>query len=70
MFRKRKKDSKLTSFAGRGLVAAPYATVAEFVKDVDSTYVWDKFLVVSICYSMCRKILSTILILLRNAIMD
>ena len=48
VLKKRKKGSKLTNFAGRGLVAAPYTSVAEFVKDVDSTYVWDKFLVVSL----------------------
>lgn len=48
VFKKRKKGSKLTNFAGRGLVAAPYTSVAEFVKDVDSTYVWDNFLVVSL----------------------
>ena len=47
VFRKKNKSSKLTSFCGRGVVNAPYTTVAEFIKDIESTFVWDKYVVVS-----------------------
>ena len=47
VFRKKNKSSKLTNFCGRGVVEAPYTIVAEFIKDVESTYVWDNFLEVS-----------------------
>ena len=46
VFRKKNKSSKLTSFSGRGVINAPYTAVAEFIKDIDSSFVWDKFLVV------------------------
>jgi hypothetical protein len=45
VFRKKNKSSKLTSFCGRGVVNAPYTTVAEFIKDIESTFVWDKYVV-------------------------
>ena len=47
VFRKKNKSSKLTSFCGRGVINAPYTAVAEFVKDIESGFVWDKYLVVS-----------------------
>ena len=47
VFRKKNKSSKLTSFCGRGVIDAPYTALAEFVKDIESGFVWDKFLVVS-----------------------
>ena len=47
VFKKKNKSSKLTSFCGRGVVNAPYTAVAEFIKDIESSFVWDKFLVVS-----------------------
>ena len=46
VFRKKNKSSKLTSFSGRGVINAPYTAVAEFIKEIDSSFVWDKFLVV------------------------
>ena len=50
VFKKKIKGSKLITFASRGIVNAPYATIAEFIKDADSSFVWDKFLVVNKVY--------------------
>ena len=47
VFRKKNKSSKLITFCGRGVINAPYTTVAEFIKDIESSFVWDKYLVVS-----------------------
>ena len=41
------KSSKLNSFASRGVVSAPYTLVGEFLKDPQSAFVWDNFLVVA-----------------------
>lgn len=46
VFRKETNNPNLTYFAGRGIVTAPYADVAEFVKDPESAFIWDKFLIV------------------------
>ena len=53
VFKKKNKNSSDISFCGRGIVTAPYRVVAEFVKDVESTFLWDKYLVVGIfvCYT-------------------
>ena len=47
VFRKKNKSSKLTKYCGRGVINAPYTAVAEFIKDIESTFVWDKYVVVS-----------------------
>ena len=47
VFRKKNKGSKLSCFAGRGLVSAPYTVVGEFMTDPESSFLWDKFLAVS-----------------------
>ena len=47
VFKKKNKSSKSTSFCGRGVINAPYTAVAEFMKDIESSFIWDKFLVVS-----------------------
>ena len=47
VFKKRRdKNSRLTCFSGRGVVPAPYSVVAEFVKDKESAFLWDKYLMV------------------------
>ncbi len=35
------------SFMGRGIVEAPMGEVAQFIKRIESTFTWDKFVVVS-----------------------
>ena len=46
VFKEKKLHAKLHSFATRGVVSSPYTHVSEFVKDPQSTFVWDSFLVV------------------------
>ena len=36
------------SWMGRGVINKPLETVAAFMKDIQSSFVWDSFLVVSI----------------------
>lgn len=36
------------SYVGQGMIDAPLSQVAEFVKDIESSYIWEKFLVVCI----------------------
>ena len=40
------------SFMGRGVVDSPLKEVAEFYKDIQSTFLWDHLLVVSTCSSL------------------
>ena len=46
VFKKKTKNPKLMCFAGRGVVTAPYTDVAEFIKNPESAFFWDKFLIV------------------------
>ena len=48
VFRKNNKGTKLACFAGRGLVGAPHTVVGEFMIDPESSFLWDKFLSVSL----------------------
>ena len=37
----------IVSFAGRGIIETPLENVAAFVKNLDSAFIWKKFITVS-----------------------
>lgn len=43
-------QSRTYSFMGRGVVERPLKELGEFYKDIQSTFLWDHLLVVSVYY--------------------
>ena len=44
----------LVSFAGRGIIETPLEEVAAFIKDLESSFIWKKFITVSYSCSILQ----------------
>lgn len=51
---------------GRGVVDGPLKEVAEFYKDIQSTFLWDHLLVVSTCINFAFMIIFLVIMTLNS----